>query len=82
MAIGIVLAGLVGASGAGAAGRCGNHPWCDTSLSPDERSGLLVQALTLDEKISLLAGATDPGGHTGATNAIPRLDVPPTYVTD
>ena len=39
-----------------AAGRCGDHPWCDTSLSPDARAGLLLDALTRDEKISLLAG--------------------------
>jgi beta-glucosidase len=80
-AICVVIVGLVGAGTAGAAGRCGNHPWCNTSLSPDERAGLLVGALTLDEKISLLAGS-DAAGHTGASAAIPRLDVPPTYVTD
>src|SRR5437773_7745306 len=39
-----------------ASGRCGIHPWCDTSLSPDERAGLLLDALTPDERVSLLAG--------------------------
>jgi beta-glucosidase len=76
-----VCPALITAGPAGAAGRCGHHPWCDTSLSPDERAGLLVQALTLDEKISLLAGG-DASVHTGSTNPVPRLDLPPTYVTD
>src|SRR4051812_29240610 len=55
-----------------AAGRCGDHPWCDTALSADARAGLLLQALTPDEKIGLLAGddltgvcACYPGSHTG-----------------
>ncbi len=73
---------------AGAAGRCGNHPWCDTSLSPDKRAGLLVAALTPTERIGLLAG-DDPQGvtgragtHTGAALGVPRLDLPPLYLTD
>lgn len=41
---------------ADAAGRCGSHPWCDTSLSPDRRAQLLLNALTPDERIELLAG--------------------------
>ena len=39
-----------------AAGRCGDpaqRPWCDTAKSADERAGLLLAALTRDEKISL-----------------------------
>lgn len=35
------------------------HPWSDTSLSPDERARLMVEAMTLDERISLLR--TEPG---------------------
>jgi beta-glucosidase len=45
-----------GGGTAQAAGRCGGHPWCDTSLSADARAQLLLGALTRDEKISLLAG--------------------------
>ena len=33
-----------------AAGRCGNHPWCDTSLSPAKRADLLLDALTPAER--------------------------------
>src|SRR6266581_2178064 len=47
---------LASAGGADAAGRCGDHPWCDTSLPADTRAGLLLEQLTPDERISLLAG--------------------------
>jgi beta-glucosidase len=57
------------------------RPWCDRTLGPDERAGLLLQAMTLDEKLSLLAGAS-PGVHTGATAAVPRLGVPQSFNTD
>ncbi|MFL5893914.1 MAG: glycoside hydrolase family 3 protein, partial [Thermoleophilaceae bacterium] len=79
---------LLFAAGAHAAGRCGDHPWCDTSLTPDARAGLLLKALTQDEKISLLAG-DDPFGvgggehaHTGTSDGIPRVDIPTTYYSD
>jgi beta-glucosidase len=89
-----LLAGLVGAllcalsASANAAGRCGNHPWCDTSLSPDVRAGLLLNALTQDEKIGLLGGddLNGAGGgahsHTGTSNGIPRVGLPPVYYSD
>jgi beta-glucosidase len=71
------------------AGRCGDHPWCDTALSPDARAGLLLQALTPDEKIGLLAGddftgvcACYPGSHTGTEDGVSRLNVPPVYFSD
>jgi beta-glucosidase len=76
------------AAAAEAAGRCGNHPWCDTALSPDKRADLLLAALTPAERIGLLAG-DDPAGvtgragtHTGAALGVPRLDLPPLYLTD
>jgi beta-glucosidase len=71
-----------------AAGRCGGHPWCDTSLGPDARTALLMRQLTPDERISLLAGddVTGVGGgehaHTGTGDGVPRLDVPTTYYSD
>src|SRR5205809_756150 len=78
-------------STAHAAGRCGDpaqRPWCDTSLSPDARAGLLLGAMTQDEKISLLAG-DDPFGvgggadnHTGTSYGIDRLGLPNTYYSD
>src|SRR4051794_5404395 len=68
-----------------AAGPCSQRtgrPWCDASLSPDKRAGLLLKALTQDEKISLLAGDGGNDGHTGATAAIARVGLPKSYNTD
>lgn len=69
----VVLAlALLGVADAQALGRCRNHPWCDTSLSPDQRAQLLLGALNQDEKVSLL----DSGG------SVARLDVPALQITD
>jgi beta-glucosidase len=83
-----LLALLAGPGAAHAAGRCGDHPWCDTSLSPDARAGMLLGALTQDEKVSLLAG-DDPFGvgggsdsHTGTSDGVPRVGIPTTYYSD
>ncbi|HEU0025038.1 MAG TPA: glycoside hydrolase family 3 C-terminal domain-containing protein [Thermoleophilaceae bacterium] len=75
------------AAGAQAAGRCGEHPWCDRSMSADARAGLLLAQLTLDEKLDLMSGddaegLADPLGSSGTVNGIARLDVPPLYVND
>src|SRR4051812_16542088 len=52
----LAACGACVAPAARAAGRCGEHPWCSTALSADERAGLLLNALTSDEKVSLLGG--------------------------
>jgi beta-glucosidase len=71
-----------------AAGRCGDHPWCATGLSADERAGLLVAELTSDEKVSLLAGdelfgvAGGANNHTGTSNGVSRVGLPTTYYSD
>ena len=88
--LGLLAAGAVLVpSAAHAAGRCGTHPWCDTALSPDARAGLVLQALTPDEKIGLLAGddltgvcACYAGSHTGTADGVPRLDVPTVLFSD
>jgi beta-glucosidase len=79
---------LLAPAGAAGAGRCGDHPWCDTRLSPDQRAGLLLEALTRDERISLLAGdelfgvAGREGTHTGTSDGVERVGLPPTYYSD
>jgi beta-glucosidase len=89
--LGLLAAGVVVLlpASAPAAGRCGDHPWCDTTLSADARAGMLLAALTPDEKIGLLAGddltgvcACYPGSHTGTENGVPRLDVPRVLFSD
>ncbi|MEA2303294.1 MAG: beta-glucosidase, partial [Solirubrobacteraceae bacterium] len=75
-------------AGAVAKGRCGAHPWCDTSLPAARRAALLVQALTPAERIGLLGGDSADGvlghadTHTGAADGVPRLGVPPLHLTD
>src|SRR3954453_14968254 len=81
-------AGTLLAPAAQGAGRCGEHPWCNTALSADERAGLLLNALTSDEKVSLLGGDDlfGVGGgahsHTGTSNGVPRVGLPTTYYSD
>jgi beta-glucosidase len=73
------------AAPASAAGPCSDpagRPWCEASRPADERAGLLLGALTQDEKLSLLAGDQNANGHTGATPAIARLGLPQSYNTD
>lgn len=71
-----------------AAGRCGQHPWCDTALTPEARAGMLLAAMTQDEKVSLLGGDEVTGvlggehTHTGTQTGIPRLDVPTVLYSD
>src|SRR5688500_19520360 len=82
---------LLVAAPAAAAGRCGDpaqRPWCDTSLSPDDRAARLLEALTREEKIDLLGGderfgvAGGAGTHTGTLDGVDRLGVPPVYFSD
>jgi beta-glucosidase len=70
-----------------AEGRCGDpaqRRWCNTALSADARAGLLLAALTEQEKISLLAGddTFQRTGHTGFSHGIPRVGLPDTFYSD
>ena len=70
-----------------AAGRCGEHPWCDRKLSADARTALLLPQLTLDEKLDLMGG-DDPDGflhaarNSATVNGVPRLGIPPLHLND
>jgi beta-glucosidase len=83
-----LIALLLFAAPAAAAGRCGDHPWCNTSLNPDQRADLLIQALTPDERIGLLGGDDIQGvlggahAHTGTSDGVPRVGLPTTYYSD
>ena len=68
-------------------------PWMNKTLSPDRRADLLVQALTLDEKISLLhANGWEMGGpetlplralgNAGFIAGIPRFGIPDLQMAD
>jgi beta-glucosidase len=46
-----------------AEGRCGSYSWCDTTLSPETRAGLMLAAMPRSDKVGILTGqaATDVG---------------------
>jgi beta-glucosidase len=76
------------APAAAATTQCGSAgPWCDTSLSADQRAQLLLSRLTQSQKISLLGGddvlgvLALPGHHIGTSDGIPGL-VPTVNFTD
>lgn len=86
-----VGAAAVGAGAVGTPKPCPTataHPWCDRSLSPDARAALFLGAMTLDEQVMLVGGqgltnnGVTPGGHTGATYAVPRLGLPAVNLSD
>jgi beta-D-xylosidase 4 len=52
------------------------HPYCDSTLSPIDRSKNLVSLLTLDEKISQLSTNSFTNTYNGFVPGIPRLGVP------
>jgi beta-glucosidase len=63
-------------------------PWSDKSLSPDQRADLLIQQMTLEEKLSLVHG--DMGdqsimkwlGGAGYVPGVPRLGIPELQMSD
>ena len=81
-----------GAAGAAAAPR----PWLDSSLSPDRRADLALQAMTRAEKLSLVFGyfgsvmpnkgyMPPPQARPGSAGFVPgiaRLGLPPQWLTD
>jgi beta-glucosidase len=64
-------------------------PWMDKTLPPDRRADMVIEQMTLDEKISLLhglgffqsAGAVSNGG-AGVIAGIARLGLPPIQLAD
>jgi beta-glucosidase len=76
-------------------GETATKPWMDRSLPPDARANLLLQQMTLDEKLSLLHGngmareaqwqrplTRDSNGGAGYINPIPRLGIPAVDISD
>jgi beta-glucosidase len=68
-------------------------PWTDKTLSPDRRADLLLEQLTLDEKLTLVHGGTaymgqetrqptQSLGGAGWIPGIPRLGIPDFQMTD
>jgi beta-glucosidase len=99
LALMIVTATLTPLSGQGRGPRANEPPkgpWMDKSLSSDKRAGLLIEQMTLDEKISLLHGIGMPGvpinpqpasigrslGGAGFIPGIQRLGIPDLQMAD
>jgi beta-glucosidase len=71
-----------------------NHPWMNTSLSPDERAEMVLKEMTLDEKIDLVHGNGMPGwgpprpnaylgnGGAGFVLGVARLGIPMIQMSD
>ncbi len=66
-----------------------NAAWMNKSLSPDERADLVMQQITLEEKIALvhgLGGFDKPGarsnGGASVVSGIPRLGIPDLQLAD
>jgi beta-glucosidase len=69
-------------------------PWKDPSLSPDRRADLVIQQMTLDEKLQLVHGAgwtvlregapvpSDSNHGAGFVPGIPRLGIPKIDLAD
>ncbi|HMD83608.1 MAG TPA: glycoside hydrolase family 3 C-terminal domain-containing protein [Terriglobia bacterium] len=63
-------------------------PWSDKSLSPDQRADLLIQQMTLEEKLSLVHGAEGGEslkkwlGGAGYVPGVPRLGIPDLQMSD
>jgi beta-glucosidase len=78
----------------GVASKPADRPWMNTSLSPDERAALVVKAMTLDEKVSLLHGtgmsglgpvsplAVHSNGGAGYVVGVARLGIPAIQMSD
>ena len=62
--------------------------WLDKNLLPDKRADLVIQQMTLDEKIRLVHGVEGPKaqqhwlGGAGYVPGIPRLGIPELQMTD
>lgn len=62
-------------------GETTNQPWMDRSLPPERRAGLLVQQMTLDEKISQIH-MMDVKEHPREVAGVPRLGIPIFKITN
>ena len=61
-----------------------SSPWMNRALSPAQRADLLVRAMTLDEKITMMHGVSPSpeGGYVGYVPPNARLSIPALRLTD
>jgi beta-glucosidase len=58
-----------------------DQPWMNTALSPAERAGLLLAAMTQAEKLTMMHGGSSCG-YVGCVNANTRLGIPALHLQD
>lgn len=77
-----VAAVVVGVQTVSPAAAAPGDPWMNTALSPDQRAVLLLQAMTLEEKVELMSG--DQGAAPAAFYNAPieRLGIPELSMAD
>lgn len=89
--LGRAIAGAALAAMLSAAAQAQQPAWMNTNLSPDQRAAVLLRAMTLDEKITLLHGHTpllmrtlpaDAIWSSGYVAGVPRLGIPALRETD
>ncbi len=84
VAVAVVCVGVAGmpAGSANTTGQPAAHPWLDTHLSPQERARLLLQQLTLAEKVDLMTGNQGEAPYAFYNAPIPRLGIPALKMAD
>src|ERR1700736_2590251 len=95
-AVGVLARMLVFAATVGSVmAQNANQPWMNSSLSPEERAGLVLKQMTLEEKIALLHGngmehapqwqmplTYLSNGGAGYVEGVKRLGIPPIFISD
>jgi beta-glucosidase len=72
-----------------------NQPWMNSGLSPEERAGMVLKEMTLEEKVALLHGngmehaaqwqmplTHISNGGAGYVEGVKRLGIPPLFISD
>lgn len=59
-----------------------DQPWMSTELSADQRTALLLAAMTLEEKVDLMTGDIMEGVEGFSNAGIDRLGIPPLRMAD
>lgn len=63
--------------------RADTPPWMDPTLPPEQRARLLLDAMTVDEKVAMVYGNhMGSAGYVGHVPAIPRLGIPRLLLQD
>src|SRR6266851_4420329 len=82
LVVAVVLAVGVVTAPASLSQPASSQPWLNTHLSPQERARLLMQQMTLAEKIDLMTGNQGEAPYAFYNAPIPRLGIPALKMAD